>query len=213
MSDLLENKLQNYPRPYLTDGELKSLLEGGTPDSRYSKVKRLLGQGKLLRLRRGLYCLTERLGCPTKPHPFVLASYLYGPSYISLESALAYHKLIPEAVYTTTSVCSKRAKEFNTPLGLFTYAHLPAENFYSGVELIDENNHRFFIAKPWKAICDYIFCYKKEWNSLEPLLSSLRIDYEDLPVLRDAEKAELEEYYHHRRLTRFLSGITRELTL
>ena len=83
MVRLLENKLRNYYRPYITDAELEMLLDG-TSDSRYGRVKRLLAQGKLLHIRRGLYCLTEMMGYLTKPHPFELAQHIYAPSYISL---------------------------------------------------------------------------------------------------------------------------------
>ena len=61
----IENILRAYVRPYITDIELKTLLNG-TPNSNYSKVKRLIAAGKLLHIRRGLYCLTEMLGYPTK---------------------------------------------------------------------------------------------------------------------------------------------------
>jgi hypothetical protein len=158
----LEEILRQRPTPYLTDGELEHLLDS-TQNSRFSKVKRLIAQGKLLHIKRGLYCITEKVGYPTKPHPFCLAQYIYGPSYISLESALSYHQLIPEAVYTTTSVCTKRSKEFHTPLGVFSFNHLPGINFFTEVELIKEDDYQFFMAKPWKAICDYVFCYKKDW--------------------------------------------------
>lgn len=208
MEKLIES-LRSYPRPYLTDIELGVLLNG-TPDSRYGKVKRLLAQGKLLHLRRGLYCLTDKMGYFTKPHPFELAQYIYGPSYISLESALSFHKLIPESVYTTTSVTSKRSKEFQTPLGLFSYLHLPLESFFTEVELVKENGYQFFMAKPWKAICDYLYCYKKDWTNLNPLAESLRINCDDLPVLREEEIQLLEEYYRHTRISRFLKGVQRE---
>ncbi|MFA6037210.1 MAG: hypothetical protein WC748_03685 [Legionellales bacterium] len=201
----IDRILQNYPRPYLTDLELDTLLDG-TSDSRYSKVKRLLAQGRLLHVRRGLYCLPDK----QKTHPYELAQYIYGPSYISLESALSFHQLIPEAVYTITSVTSKRSKEFNTPLGVFSYQHLPLEGFYTEVSLNTENGYSFFMAKPWKAICDYVFCYKKEWDSLLPLEQSLRISRKDLPLLRDEEITLLNEYYHHSRITRFLKGVQYE---
>src|SRR3990167_6718524 len=202
MPNPLERILQHYPRPYLTDAELEALLDS-TPASRYSKVKRLLAQGKMTHIRRGLYSLTDRIGYLRKPHPFELAQYLYGPSYISLESALSFHKLIPEAVYTVTSATGKRTKEFQTPLGLFDYLHLPLDNLYTEVELIKENGYLFFMAKPWKAICDYVFCYKKDWYSLKPLLESLRINREDLPALRNELIQLLDEYYHHTRVSRF----------
>lgn len=205
----VEQHLQTYPRPYITDVELGTLL-GGTADSRYSKVKRMLAQSQLIHIRRGLYGLTSRLGHKEKLHPYSLAHHIYSPSYISLESALSYHQLIPEAVYTVTSVCTKRAKEFHTPFGVFSYMHLPNENFYIDVELITEDNHSFFVAKPWKAICDFIFCYKKNWRSLEPLANDLRINIEMLPILSSEEMALLEAYYHHSRVSRFLLGIKYE---
>lgn len=206
----LENKLRHFPRPCLSDVELETVFDGNlSPDSRYSKIKRLVMQHKLLHMRRGLYCLTDAIGYPAKPHPFELASYIYGPSYISLESALSYHGLIPELVVTTTSVCTKRSKTFHTPLGVFSFSHLPEENFLTEVALVEENHYQFFIAKPWKAIADYVYCYKKDWLGIEPLLQSLRIDFEDLPALSDKELASLDAYYHQRRLSRFLKGVYR----
>lgn len=210
MGITLETILRNYPRPYLTEAELEVLLDS-TPNSRYSKIKRLLAQSKLLHIRRGLYCITDRIGYLVKPHPFELAQYIYGPSYISLESALSFHKLIPETVFTVTSASAKRSKEYQTPLGIFSYLHLPIENFYSEVELITENGYQFFMAKPWKAICDYVFCYRKDWNSIKSLIESLRINYEDLPLLRNEAVQLLDEYYHHSRISRFLKGIQKDL--
>jgi hypothetical protein len=207
----LDEQLRKSPRSYVTGVELDHLL-GGTPDSRYGKIKRLLAQGKLLHIRRGLYCLTEQMGgYSTKPHPFEVAQYIYAPSYISFESALSYHGLIPEAVYVTTSASAKRSKEFKTQLGVFTYLQLPLENFYTEVELRKENNHKFFMAKPWKAICDYVYFYKKEWKNIEPLIQSLRIEYGDLPTLNYDEVKKLEEYYGSKRITRFLKGLRKDL--
>lgn len=203
---MLPESLRNYPRPYLTDAELDILLNG-TPDSRYGKVKRWLAQGKLLRIRRGLYCLTEYAA---KPHPYELAQHIYGPSYISFESALSFYGLIPERVVTVTSATTKRSKEFQTPLGVFSYLHLPQDNFYTMVDLVKEENQQFFIAKPWKAICDYIFCYRKDWRSLDALLESLRINREELPALRDDDILLLQDYYQNFQLNRFLKRVINE---
>lgn len=209
MAGTLENALRDYQRSFLTDVEL-SLFVKGSVDSRYGQVKRLLAQNKMLRIRRGLYCLTDKIG-HISPHPFELAQYIYGPSYISLESALSFHRLIPEAVHGITSVCVKRSKEMHTPLGVFSYARCPSFNFFTDVELVTENKQLFFMAKPWKAICDYVFCYKKNWDQLEPLFISLRIDSDDLPMLLDEEMERLEAYYHHRRIGRFLNAVKRDL--
>ena len=206
MSKTWAAALQNQPNPYLTDSELAVLLNS-THHGRYSKVKRLLAQGKLLHIRRGLYCLTDTMNGRLKPHPFELAQYIYGPSYISLESALSFYGLIPERVHTVTSASIHRSKEFLTPLGAFSYTHLPSKNFYTEVTLIKNNGYRFLMATPWKALCDYVFCYKKDWTTLQPLIESLRISPENLPTLRYEDIQKLNAYYHNRRISRFLSGI------
>jgi hypothetical protein len=202
----LEQTLQNYPRGYITDIELAALL-GGSANRRYSMVKRWLAQGKLLPMRRGLYALTGKLGYVKPLDPFEFAQPIYGPSYISLESALSYHGLIPEAVYAVTSVCVKPAKNFETPLCLFTYSRLPLANFYIGVERVERDKHYFLMAKPWKAICDYVYCYKKNWIDATPLIESLRIEEEVLPFLSEMEKESLDAYYHSQRISCFLKGL------
>lgn len=205
MVSTLERVLQRYPRPYITDTELDILIDG-TPDSRYSKVKRLIAQGCLLRIRRGLYCITEEVGYTRKPHPYELSPFIYGPSYISLESALSFHQLIPEAVYTITCMTGKRSKDFQTPFGLYRYHHLPLENLFLEVELIQDSGYQFFMAKPWKAICDYLFCHEKNATPFESILEDLRINSEDLPTLGDETRYLLDEYYTERgHKMRFLS--------
>lgn len=207
MANFLEKALQRYPRPYITDGEIEAILQS-TTNSRYSKVKRFLADGKLLHIRRGLYCITDKVGYSKRAHPYELAQYVYGPSCISLESALSFHQLIPEMVYTITSVTVKRPKKFQTPLGCFRYLHLPLENFYTEIELIQEDDYQFFMAKPWRAICDYVFCYRTDCRSLEQLLDSLRIDPEHLPTIRSETIQLLDEYYHHSKISRFLKDVS-----
>src|SRR6185295_15367796 len=93
---------------------------GGTSQRQFSHVKRAISSGEVLHVRRGLYCLANKYQ-REKLHPLALAQRIYGPSYISLEMALSYHGWIPEAVYTITSVCMDRSREFATPLGPFSF--------------------------------------------------------------------------------------------
>lgn len=211
MNKILTNKFRDHATNIITDVDLGLLIDG-TPHSRYSKIKRLVLQEKLIHIKRGLYLLTESLGHPEKPHRFEVAQYLYPPSYISFESALSYHQLIPEQVYTVTSASTKRSKEFKTPLGVFSYSRLPAENFYTEVELININNYRFFMAKPWKALCDYVYC-NKQWQELTSLLESLRIEKTALPMIKYDEINMLEDYYQSSKLSRFFKNIKREFNL
>ena len=87
-------------------------------------LKRAVPAGEVLRIRRNLYCLHERY-THRRIDPFELAQRIHGPSYISLESALSLHGWIPEAVQAITSVSVERSREFDTPLGLFTFTRVP----------------------------------------------------------------------------------------
>ena len=94
------------------------------------KIERMVKSGALTRVVRGLY--------ETDPHTpgHLLAASIYGPSYLSFEYALAHHGLIPEAVhqYTSASFDKKRAKQFETPFGVFSYRDIPEEAFPYGVQ-------------------------------------------------------------------------------
>lgn len=208
MRSKLENLLWRYPTAEITEGELAILMDG-TPNSRYSRLKRAVKNKELIRIRRGLFYLNEHLGSPA-PHPFSLAQKIYGPSYISLESALSFHGLIPEAVYTITSVTIKRNKHFSTPLGEFYYLHLPVDNFFMSVNLIKEKKYQFMMASPWKALLDYIFCYKKNWVNLDLVTESLRIELNDLPKMTRTELNNLQAFYRSHRIDQFIAHIPKE---
>jgi predicted transcriptional regulator of viral defense system len=211
MSSLIEQCLRGLKSEIVTSTELHALLPGSA-NKRYSQVKRAIAQGYLIHLCRGVYYLGNYLS-HQKPHPYMLAQFIYGPSYISLESALAYHGLIPEAVYTITSVTIKRKCMFHTPLGNFYYAHLPTKDFLTNVERIEELPYVFFMAKPWKAISDYVYCYKKNWLTLTPLFDSLRIEPDDLPIPSKEELSTLRTFYHSQRINKFLAVVQRELNI
>ena|SRR5437868_13001303 len=199
MSYSLYANLQQLKSQYLSQTELKFILDG-TEDSRFAKIKRAVANGILIRVRRGLYCLSASLA-REKPHPYVLADRIYGPSVISLESALSYHDLIPEGVKVITSVTARRRNYFTTPLGDYSYMTVPAKNFMLSVQRIVDGNAVYFMASPWRAIADYVYCYKKNWSSIVPLAESLRIEQEELPKLTQQEADLLIEYYHHHRIT------------
>ncbi len=199
--------LRHLQGQYLSQTELKYALDG-TEDSRFAKVKRAVSNGVLIRVRRGLYCLNKDLA-REKPHPYVLADRIYGPSFISLESALSYHGLIPEGVKVVTSVTGRRRTYFSTPLGDYSYMTVPTKNLMLSVQRVVEGDAVYFMASPWRSIADYVYCYKKNWCSIEPLLESLRMELEEIPILTQEEADLLITYYHHHRVAQFLLSVIR----
>jgi hypothetical protein len=87
----------------------------------YDKINELLKQEMLIPLKKGLYIAGSKTKIP-QPEPFLIANHLWGPSYVSVESALSYWELIPERVFDICSVTMKSAKKYNTPVGRFIYA-------------------------------------------------------------------------------------------
>lgn len=103
--------------------------------------------GHLIRLRRGVYAF-PRHGVDTA----MVAQRLYSPAYISLESALQYHGLLPDAVFAVTLVTPRTTRQFQTPWGHFIYHHLKQELYWG----FDPGT---LLAEPEKAVVDYCYLY------------------------------------------------------
>jgi predicted transcriptional regulator of viral defense system len=119
------------------------------------QLSRWVRAGRLLQLRRGLYALA-----PTwrrvEPHPFLMANRLQHGSYVSLQSALAFHGIIPEHVPVVTSVSSGRPETVNNSLGAFQFNHLTSSLLF-GYSRIEVAARQFaFVASPEKALLDLI---------------------------------------------------------
>lgn len=87
---------------------------------------------------------------------YLVANRVYSPSYVSLESALSYHQLIPEGVFSVTSVSTLVTRSFDTPLGRFVFRHLRPELFF-GYQLLEFDGQRIKMAEPEKVILDYLY--------------------------------------------------------
>ncbi len=148
------------------------------------RITRLLRSGELVRIKKGLYVTEDPRDWYSRE---VLANLIYGPSCVSLEFALGYHGLIPEAVETVTSVTTARRKRFNTPAGRFEYEHLP-ESWYSFGVLYETVDPRrgFLIASPEKALADTLYLRTPDIGRGDiegHLFENLRIDPEDFARL------------------------------
>lgn len=115
-----------------------------------------------IRLKQGVYSLAENI-----PHSFVIANYIYKPSYISFESALSFYGMIPESFYTITSASSKDTKEFEAIGKSFKYMKIK-EGSFVGYCKKEIDGEKVIIAEPEKALADYLYFVslgKKELNS------------------------------------------------
>lgn len=118
-----------------------------------SKAKRLERDGGIIRLKKGLYVAAPKVS-RLEVSPFLLANHLYGPSYVSMQTALRYYGLIPEAVYTVQSMTTGLAREYKNSLGAFRYVHVSADYYNVGLTIREEAGVAVMIATPEKALCD-----------------------------------------------------------
>lgn len=152
------------------------------------KISELIKSGELTPLKKGLYIpgiKTDLAG----PEAFLIANHLWGPSYVSLESAMSYWGLIPERVYEVKSVTMKLSKKFKTPTGRFSYRFMPSPYYSFGIRSIELSPGQVaLLAIPEKALCDKIIAttglmLRSSVQTLNFLLDDLRIDPEWLQKL------------------------------
>jgi hypothetical protein len=154
----------------------------------FDKINELVKQGVLVLVKNGLY-IPGPASLVRGPEPFLLANHIWGPSYVSLESAMSYWGMIPERVYEVSSVTTKLSKIYTTPVGRFSYTHLPLPYYALGIQqtkLTDKQN--VLLASPEKALCDKVVATsgillrsKKQVSDF--LLEDLRISEERLKSL------------------------------
>jgi predicted transcriptional regulator of viral defense system len=201
------------------------MLLDGLSDYKQSRVKitQLLKKGVITRVKKGLYVFGE----PYRRKPVsreILANLIYGPSYISLDYALQWHGLIPEAVHTMTSVTSGRSRSFTTPFGTFSYWHIPLRAYQVGMDRVAlADNRAFLIATPEKALADRIAAERgtgiRTLRGLQVHLEeNMRMDPDELRKLDPGRLAKIADCMRSRKvriLSRLVSrhGRTEEGTL
>lgn len=140
-------------------------------------------KGYIRKIIKGYYLFTDT---PQEENlAFFTANTIYSPSYISLETALSYHNLIPEGVFTITSVGTQKTMNFETHLAHFSYKSLKKSLFW-GYDLIPYNHHVIKMAQIEKALLDYLYLHPDLKNQHD--FASLRINREEFKANFDLKK-------------------------
>ncbi|HEY9048172.1 MAG TPA: hypothetical protein VIN08_19835 [Ohtaekwangia sp.] len=156
------------------------------------KISALVKKGILMPVKKGLYLVGPMVSGQT-PEPFLLANHILGPSYVSLESALSFHGLIPEQVFEVTSVTTKASRKFKTRLGIFSYTRLPLPYYSFGLQQIKLGEEQYaLVASPEKAVCDKIvttrgIVLRSKKDTFNFLIENMRMDEENLKKLNIQE--------------------------
>jgi len=124
------------------------------PNFHLPRLSEWQDKGYIKKLRRGFYMFADL--SLNEETLFLIANRLYSPSYVSLETALSFYGLIPEGVYSLTSVATKKTASFKTPITEFSYRKIkPALLF--GYRIAMQRGQGYKIAELEKAVLDYVY--------------------------------------------------------
>jgi predicted transcriptional regulator of viral defense system len=150
-------------------------LAGDEPKALSVQLSRWVAAGRLVQLRRGVYLLPAGLRRHLASRERI-ANLLVTPSYLSLETALSLHGLIPERVPAATSVTTGRPAVFDTPIGSFRYRHVRLD-FFLGFGEMTLGGEALLVARPEKALLDLFYLSAGEFTTAR--LAELRLQNVD----------------------------------
>ncbi len=207
---------RNRQNPEITTTMLMGLLSGYS-DAR-KKINSMVKQGYLKPIKQGVYLIAEDYQLLPYSKE-LLANLIYGPSYISLETALSNYGFIPERVSITTSICFNRGRFFSTLVGDFEYHHLKDTIYAPGVQLKEVHKDTFCqYATPEKALLDFIYLrdkkgvFKRADEYFEYIMDSYRFDLEMITKVVSPKKLQqLANLYPFMKISWFANELTRKL--
>ena len=160
-------------------------------EEKFIYLTRLISEWKtknwIIQLKKGIYVINKEIYTKNLSSYFI-ANNIYIPSYISLQSALSFYNLIPEGVFTVTSISSKKKQQFTNKMGNFSYHHLKKSLFF-GFTLLDYQGQKIFFARAEKAFLDFVYLHFTNAQNYENFYHSYRL--QNLQILKIAV---LEEY-------------------
>ena len=134
------------------------------------------------------------------------ANRIYQPAYLSLETAFSYHGLIPEGVYTLTSVSSRKTQEYHTPIGTFRYQHLLPRLYFGYEVLRPTGTWPVLMADLEKALLDYCYLHP-ELRTVDDF-AAMRLNTDVLRnKLNPARLADYQTLFAHQRLNQRIESL------
>ena len=142
------------------------------PDFDRNNLTRWCRKGLLIKLRNEYYAFPEYKQVPDFTR--YVANCIYAPSYISLHSALSFYGMIPEEVFTITSVTTLKTAKFENDFGTYTYQNVKIPLFFGYMPKMMPNQRALLFATPEKALLDLLYLYP--FYQSEDDMEQLRLD-------------------------------------
>lgn len=188
--------LQTKQLSLVTLNDFAKLFNIANRQTLYKKIARLEKARIVQKLIKGKY---QFLFNPT--NDYVIANFLYQPSYVSLESALSFYGIITGFPYQITSITVKPPKsiEINRKDSLeikeFRYSQIESSLFWGY-----EKQEDFLIAEKEKALLDYIYFGIKG-------LRNISLDEMDLSEINKSKLASYTKKINNKQVTKVVKSI------
>jgi predicted transcriptional regulator of viral defense system len=142
------------------------------PEFNRNNLVHWVRKGYLIKLRQGYYAFPEYK--ESTDFTLYFANIIYKPSYISLQTALSFYGIIPEAVPNITSVTTLKTKTFSNDFGEYSYKNIKPDLLFGYYLREMEGGRRIMFATPEKALADLLYLYP--FYNTERELEELRLD-------------------------------------
>ena len=163
-SVLLENLIVKHGQIVTTE-QIYSQTEGLWDQQRTKKViSKLTHNGWLIRVKRGLYAISDLSNRGfLSLSPFVVANLLVKDSYVSFESALAYHGMFDQLTSKTISISQAQYKTVQLQSVEYSFVKV-MDKWFFGWQEVDINNTTVRMATAEKALIDMIQFHKSKYT-------------------------------------------------
>jgi predicted transcriptional regulator of viral defense system len=182
-SELLENLIVKHGQ-IVTSGQIMSQAEGFW-DYKQTKnlVTKLVKNGWLIRIKRGLYAISDlsTRGFLTLS-PYVVANLLVPDSYVSFESALQQYGMFDQLTDKTISVSLKMYKAVKLNSTEYRFVKTKPEYFF-GWQEVNVGNNSVRVATPEKALIDMVNFHKNRY-AIDLVIEKLQEHKNDLDMIR-----------------------------
>jgi predicted transcriptional regulator of viral defense system len=161
---LLENLIVKYGQ-IVTSEQIYSQAEG-LWDQRGTKkvITKLIHNGWLIRIKRGLYAISNLSNRGfLSLSSSVVANLLVRDSYVSFESALAYHGMFDQLTNKTISISQVQYKAVQLQSVEYSFVKV-SEKWFFGWQDVSIDNKTVHMATAEKAIIDMIQFHKSKYT-------------------------------------------------
>ncbi len=163
-SDLLENLIARYGQIVSIKQIHEQARENWDVQQTKNQVTKLVRNGWLVRIKQSLYVISDLSNRGfLSLSPYVVAILLVKDSYVSFESALAYHGMFDQLIHKIISISTSKHKTIKLNNSEYSFVN-SKDKYFFGWQEITMDNQTACIAHSEKALVDMIHFHRSRYS-------------------------------------------------